>query len=88
MAIFERPAVEGVQGILKLYLNTDRDNTIAWSTSGIWFLFLISKWVFSAVYASTRVFSTDALAKVIKDALEQLDEEYAMLANERWWRRG
>ena len=68
--------------------NTDRDNTIAWSTSGIWFLLLISKWVFSAVYASTRVFSTEGLAKVLKDALGELDEEYAVLASERWWRRG
>ena len=65
----------------------DPDETVAWTSNGLWFFTLISRWVFSAVYASTQIFTTQALANLMRGALEELDEEYSDLANERWWLR-
>lgn len=66
---------------------TERDDTVAWTTSGMWFFLLISKWVFAAIYASTRVFTVQALTQVINATLQELDDEYSSIAQESWWRR-
>lgn len=62
--------------------------TVLWAGSGVWFLLLISKWVFSAVYASHRDFTATALQQVVSGALDEMDEEFQSIAYESWWRRG
>lgn len=65
------------------------EETVAWTGSGVWFFLLISKWVFSAVYASNpRSFTVDSLTSIIESALDELDTEYRELADRDWWRRG
>ena len=65
------------------------DETVVWTGNGVWFFLLISKWVFSAVYASNpRSFTVDTLTSIIKSALDNLEIEYRELADRDWWRRG
>lgn len=65
------------------------EETAVWTGSGVWFFLLISKWVFTAVYASNpRRFTVDSLVNLMKGALAELDTEYSDMANPNWWRRG
>ena len=78
------------QAVSALFVaEVDPEETVVWTGSGAWFFLLISKWIFSAVYASNpRSFTVDSLTVIIMDALGELDSEYADLPNPDWWRRG
>lgn len=68
--------------------NIDANDTVVWLNNGLFFFGLISKWVFSEIYASTRDFTVDSIHKIISDALDELDDDCQDIAHPEWWQRG
>ncbi len=64
------------------------DDTLVWRNNGMFFFCLISKWVFTEIYASTRDFTVESISSVFRDALDQLDDDYQDIAYPEWWQRG
>lgn len=68
--------------------NIKADDTVVWLNNGLFFFLLISKWVFSSIYASTRDFTVGSISKTLRDALSELDDDYQVIAHPEWWQRG
>jgi len=84
-----RVVINYLQAISTAFVpDIEPEETVAWTGNGMWFFLLISKWVFSAAYASTRSFTVNSLTEIVKGALGELDAEYGDLSNPDWWRRG
>ena len=66
----------------------DSSDTVVWRYNGLVFFTVISKWVFTAIYASTRDFTVESIKSVISNALDELDEDFVGIANPQWWKRG
>lgn len=66
----------------------ERDQTVAWTGSGIWYFLLISNYVFREVYATTENFTYESQLKIIQNGLDHLDSEYDELRTQGWWKRG
>lgn len=66
----------------------DRDRTVVYKSNGIYFFLGISKWVFGAVYYTTKDFTINSIKKVIQDALDELEDEYQDVAQPDWWMSG
>ena len=67
---------------------TPPNDTIVWRSSGLFFFSMISRWVFTWIYAHTRDFRVEAIVEVIQNALNELDEEIQDIAHPEWWHRG
>lgn len=65
-----------------------RDASLVYGNNGIYFCLMISKWVFSTIYASTRDFTKESIEKVLRDALLHLDDLFVGISDPEWWRRG
>lgn len=66
----------------------DRDRTVVYKSNGIYFFLGISKWVFGAVYYTTKDFTINSIKEVIQDALDELEDEYQDVAQPDWWMSG
>ena len=65
-----------------------RDASLVYSNNGVFFFFAISRWVFAEIYASTKDFTTQSLAAIILETLDELDEPFIEISDPEWWRRG
>ena len=65
-----------------------RDASLVYTNNGVFFFFAISKWVFAEIYASTKDFTTQSLAAIILETLDELDEPFIEISDPEWWRRG
>lgn len=68
--------------------NIPRADSMAYTNNGMFFIFIISKWVFAEVYASNRDFRMESLTALIQEALDELDDPYIRISDSGWWRRG
>lgn len=66
----------------------DRDRTVVYKSNGIYFFLGISKWVFGAIYYTTKDFTISSIKKVIQDALDELEDEYQDVTQPDWWMSG
>lgn len=69
-------------------IGRDRDKTVVYKSNGIFFFLGISKWVFGALYASTNDFTVNSMAKVIRSALDEIDDAYRSVISPDWWMPG
>ncbi len=66
----------------------DASVSLAYSNNGIYFFLMISKWVFTDIYATTRDFTVDSIIRSLEDTLRHLDDPYLGIADPEWWKRG
>ena len=62
--------------------------TVVYKSNGIFFFLNISKWIFQALYSSSRDFTTKSMKGVIKAALDEIDDAYQGVASPEWWMPG
>ena len=66
----------------------DKKKTVVYKSNGIFFFLGISKWVFNAIYSSTRDFTVKSISQTIEGAMEELDEEFRQIGSPDWWMPG
>ena len=66
----------------------DRNETVIYKSNGLFFLLGISKWVFNAIYSTTRDFRVDSIRDRIQTGFAGLDDMYQVAANPDWWMPG
>ena len=66
----------------------NRKKTVVYKSNGIFFFLGISKWVFNAIYSSTKDFTIKSITQIIERALDELDEEYRQIGSADWWMPG
>lgn len=66
----------------------DRKKTVVYKSNGIFFFLGISKWVFSAIYSSTKDFTIMSIEQIIERALAEIDDEYRLIGSPDWWMQG
>ena len=66
----------------------DRNATVVYKNNGLFLFITISKWVFNAVFSSTRDFTKASLYKTITNALDYLADAYQDMASPDWWMPG
>ncbi len=77
------------QAIDELFVDgRDRVQTVVYKSNGLFFFLGISKWVFNAIYSSSRDFTVGSIRSVIKGALDYLDGNEQVLADPDWWMSG
>ena len=65
-----------------------RESTIVYKNNGLFFFMVISKWVFTSMYADGLIFTEDSIAQTIKDAMDEMDHPYQEIADPEWWLPG
>ena len=65
-----------------------RTPTLVYKNNGLYFFALVSKWVFTSMYASGLNFTDESIAKTIKDAVDEMDHPYHNMADPTWWLPG
>ena len=65
-----------------------REATIVYKNNGLFFFMVISKWVFTSMYADGLIFTEDSIAQTIKDAMDEMDHPYQEIADPEWWLPG
>ena len=66
----------------------DRDKTVVYKSNGIFFFLSVSKWVFGAIYSTTKDFRVSSIKGVFQSALDELEDEYSGVAEPDWWMSG
>lgn len=66
----------------------NQDRTIVYKTNGLFFFTLISKWVFTSMYARGLNFTIDSIKGTIEGALEEMDDPYSIIWDSDWWLPG
>ena len=65
-----------------------RGETVIYKSNGLFFLFGISKWVFGAIYQTSRDFTVASIKSYLNRGLERLSDMYQHLADPDWWMPG
>ena len=65
-----------------------RTTTIVYKSNGLFFFLMISKWVFTSLYASTRNFTVDSIEQTLKRAFNEMQSEAPEIAEPDWWLPG
>lgn len=65
-----------------------RTSTLVYKNNGLFFFALVSKWVFTSMYASGLNFTDEAIAKTIKGAVDEMDHPYHSMVDPTWWLPG
>ena len=66
----------------------NRSSTIVYKSNGLFFFLLISKWVFTSLYASTRNFTVESIQSKFTDTFDALEAETPEIADPDWWLPG
>ena len=64
------------------------ESSRVYQNNGLFFFLVISKWVFTSMYADGLNFTEDAIAQTIEGALAELDPPYQDIAEPNWWLPG
>ena len=65
-----------------------RATTIVYKSNGLFFFLVISKWVFTSMYASRLTFTEDAIGQIIKNAVAEMEYPYYEIGDPDWWLPG
>ena len=66
----------------------ERRETVIYKNNGLFFLFGISKWVFGAIYQTSRDFTVESTKGYLRRGLDRLSDMYQDLADPDWWMPG
>lgn len=66
----------------------DKTKTVVYKSNGIYFFLGISKWVFNAIYSSTKDFTVKSISQIVGRALDELDDEFRQIGSADWWMTG
>ena len=66
----------------------DRSKTVVYKSNGVFFFLGISKWIFNAIYSSTKDFTVESIRNIILRTLDSLDDASRVLAGPDWWMSG
>ncbi|MCY4108955.1 MAG: DGQHR domain-containing protein [Chloroflexi bacterium] len=66
----------------------DRAKTVVYKSNGLFFCLGVSKWIFSAIYSSTRDFTVESISQLLQKGFEELDDEHRVVASPDWWMPG
>ena len=66
----------------------ERRETVLYKSNGLFFLFGISKWVFGAIYQTSRDFTVDSITNYLKRGFDNLGDMYQHVAEADWWMPG
>ena len=74
------------QAVDELLVSHDnRSSTIVYKSNGLFFFLLISKWIFTSLYASTRNFTVDSIRQKFSAAFDAVEAETPEIADPDWW---
>ena len=62
-----------------------RESSRVYQNNGLYFFLVISKWVFTEMYADRLTFTEEAIIRTIKDALDEMDPPFHQIADPNWW---
>lgn len=62
--------------------------TVVYKSNGLYFFLVISKWVFTSMYASGLNFTEDAIAQVMQKAVDEMEYPYYEIGDSDWWLPG
>ena len=66
----------------------DKAQTVVYKSNGIYFFLGISKWVFNAIYSSTKDFTVRSITQIFEHTLNELDDEFRDIESADWWMTG
>ena len=77
------------QAIDSLFVTREtRPTTVVYKNTGMYFFSLISRWVFTSMYAAGLALTYENIHQTLKDALESMDQPYYAIADPTWWMSG
>ncbi len=65
-----------------------RTATVVYKSNGLFFFLMISKWVFTAIYASTRNFTIKSIQNTLKRTFDEMESMTPEIADPDWWLPG
>ena len=68
--------------------DTTMRNPLIFRTSGVYFFTSLAKWVFSAIYNTSNVFSTDSIIELLNETVDEIDDDVKYVADPQWWQPG
>ncbi len=68
--------------------DTAMRNPLIFRTSGIYFFTSLAKWVFSALYNTSNVFSVDSMVEILEEMVNELEDDVRFVADPQWWQPG
>ena len=68
--------------------DTAMRNPLIFRTSGIYFFTSLAKWVFSALYNTSNVFSVDSMVEILEEMVGELEDDVRFVADPQWWQPG
>ena len=71
-----------------LVAGRERRETVVYKSNGLFFLFGISKWVFGAIYQTSRDFTVESIKSYLNRGFDGLSDMYQHLADPDWWMPG
>lgn len=77
---------QAVDGIL--VDGRDRNQTVVYKNNGLYFILGISKWIFNAIYSTTRDFTVTSLEDCLRSGLFGLDDRFRAVSDPDWWLPG
>ena len=82
----QRVMMHYFKAVDQLYVpNGNRSNSRVYQNNGLYFFLVISKWVFTAMYAANMAFTQAAIAETIGNAMEEIDTDSRVIAEPAWW---
>ena len=66
----------------------NREVSRVYTNNGLFFFLVISKWVFTSMYASGLNFTEESITQTLKEAVGEMDPPYHEIADPTWWLPG
>ncbi len=77
------------RAIDSIFVETEhRESSNVYKNNGLFFFLVISKWVFTEMYAGGLNFTEDSIAQMIRSAIDEMDFPYSEIADPGWWLPG
>lgn len=71
-----------------LVKGNDWNTTLVFKNNGLYFLMVISKWVFMTIYSRGGSFTVDSIAAVIESAFAEMLDPHSRVGDPDWWIQG
>ena len=71
-----------------LVRGNDPESTLVFKNNGLYFMTVISKWVFTEIYARGGNFTIDSIVKILEDSFAEMDDPYSRVGDSDWWMSG
>lgn len=68
--------------------DSSTNQSLIFRTSGIYFFTALAKWVFSAIYNTSNLFTIESIVDMLEKMIEELDDDVRYVADPQWWQSG